>query len=90
MRVWITKYALTEGIIEAEAQTWVGTESIIELIRPDGSISSIYYHGKGKEWHESLENAIKKFDNMRSKKLLSLHKQVHKLMDMKPKVVKYS
>jgi hypothetical protein len=79
MKVWITKYALTQGIYEIEARTcYVGGGEMIEQI---GCERSTYYHGK--EWQETKELAIEQAEFMRQKKIESLKKQVKKLEELK-------
>lgn len=78
MKVWITKYALTQGIIEKEAEL---CESYDGMIRVSGKFS-YYLHGEGKEWHRTKESAIARAEEMRQKKIESLKKQIQKLEEM--------
>lgn len=79
MRVWITKYALTTGIIEAEAE-----ECEHDMIRAhENSFCPSYYHKEGRDWHRTKESAIAKAEEMRQKKISSLKKQIKKMEDMK-------
>jgi len=80
MKVWITKYALTKGIFEIEAE-------VCEFISPDmikevGCEYPTYYHGKGKDWHKTREDAVKRADEIRKKKVVSLRKKIEKLESM--------
>lgn len=85
MKVWITKYALTQGIYEAEVinncLTTDPSGNMIE-VKEKNKINS-YYHEKGKEWHETKESAIKRAEEMRRKKIASLRKQIERLDKMK-------
>lgn len=78
MKVWITKYALTKGILEKECED-----------RGNGAVKEaenrfpIYYHREGDEWHRTKESAIKKAEEMRQKKIASLKKQIEKLEKMR-------
>lgn len=84
MKVWITKYALTKGIIETEVyENCLGTDPTGNMIsiREKGYVS--YFHGKGNEWHTTKESAITKANEMRQKKISSLKKQIEKLEKMK-------
>lgn len=77
MKVWISKYALTRGIFEIEAER-------CESIDPDmiAQVSVRYqttYHGEGKEWHLTKEAAIERANRMRDDKIISLQKQMTKL-----------
>lgn len=71
---FVTKYALTQGILEIKA---------IEL--KDGMIKhidrghTVYYLGEGREWHRTKDEAVKKANELREKKLASLKKQIAKL-----------
>lgn len=79
MKVWITRYALTKGIIESEV-IYCGDDMVRE--RKQGCFP-IYYHGEGHEWHKTKESAIAKAEEMRKKKIASLKKQIEKLEKMK-------
>lgn len=79
MKVWITKYALTQGIFEKEAK---------ECDRPgmisiDEGYGCVYFHDEGKDWCRTRESAIKRAEEMRQKKIASLKKQIKKLEEMK-------
>ena len=79
MKVWITKYALTSGIIETEAE-----ECGDDMVRVHNStFCDSYYHKEGREWHRTKESAIAKAEEMRKKKIDSLQKQIKKLENMK-------
>lgn len=67
-KVWITKYALTSGIIEKEAEIKGGIAIVSTL--------ETYY---GKEWHRTEEDAKKRAEEMRLKKIESLKKQIERL-----------
>lgn len=48
MKVWITKYALTTGIIETEAE-----ECGYDMIHvPGADVTHSYYHKEGKKWQK--------------------------------------
>lgn len=81
MKVWITKYALTQGIYEIDARRCdnVVSNDMIESIKNTGS----YYHGEGRDWHLSKEDAIKKAEEMRQKKIANLENQIEKLRGLK-------
>lgn len=74
--VWITKYALTSGIIEIEAR--VCNNDMIEY----GELHLEYVHGEGTQWHRSHETAIFRAEEMKIKKIKSLQKNIKKLEDM--------
>lgn len=82
MKVYITKYALTQGIIEIDIEK-IRNFSIIEdkdmLCFNDGH--PVYFH-KG-EWCRSKEEAIQDAEKKREKKVASLRKQLEKLENLK-------
>ena len=79
IRVWITKYALTDGIREAEVSERVDPNVVmIKGVMADGTLDQ-YFHGEGKEWHRTLESAQLKAEEMRTAKIASLRKQIEKL-----------
>ena len=77
MKVWITKYALTDGIIEEEAK--LCSE---DMIKVEGRYFS-YFHSEGKEWHRTEEAAKARAEEMRKKKIASLQKQLKKYEKMR-------
>lgn len=77
MKVWITNYALTKGILEKEA-----TECGDGMINTGEKLGN-FFHGEGDEWHRTKESAIKKAEEMRLKKIASLKNQIVKLEKMK-------
>lgn len=81
MKVWITKYALTQGINEVEAEI-CATDMIMVKARKPRCFNE-YYYGEGKEWHRNRESALKRAEEMRTKKLSSLERQIEKLKKLK-------
>ena len=77
MKVYITKYALTAGIIEADAEILKG-----DMILINGDWNRCF-HGEGKDWHRTFEEAYKKAEQMRIKKIASLKKQLSKYEKMR-------
>lgn len=71
---FVTKYALTQGILEIKA-----IELDNEMIKQINEGRTSYYHDEGREWHRTKDEAIKKANEMREKKLASLKKQIVKL-----------
>jgi len=75
MKVWITKYALTQGIFEIEA----------EIVRDVSTkmVSTVkgYFHEP--DWHTSYEKSKEQADKMRNNALKSLSKKMKKLEEMK-------
>jgi len=76
MKVYITKYALTAGIIEREG----GEISDSHCYTKDSFGKRDYYHGK--DWHKSFEEAKKDAESRRDRKIVSIKKQLAKLEEM--------
>lgn len=76
MKAWITKYALTKGILEKEVE---GCRD--GMARESESHFPTYYHGT--DWHKDKKSAIAKAEEMRKKKIASLKKKIEKLEKMK-------
>lgn len=74
MKVWITKYALTEGIYEAEAEDCFDVSPTMIKVK-DEYIN--YFHGN--DWHRTREGAISRANEMKTKRIASLKKQIAKV-----------
>ena len=79
MKVWITKYALTRGIIEADGK--LTSSDFVSILNQDLSLPTHWFY-KG-EWFSDKESAIHKAEEMRQKKIASLKKQIEKLERMR-------
>ena len=79
MKVWITKYALTDGIIYTEGIEMLGgiwvTDEKVYLGRNHFFV--------GNEYCKTKEQAIQKAEEMRQEKIASLKKQIEKLERMR-------
>lgn len=78
MKVWITQYALTNGIEEMEAEQCDNAK----MVEVRGEYTG-YYHGEGKNWHRTKEGAIKRAEDMRVMKIVSLKRSIAKLEALK-------
>lgn len=76
-KVWIAKYALTQGIFEEEVYLCQSGPEMVSTA-PEYGIAN-YYHGKGREWHETKASAVAKADAMRKDKIASMKKKIAKL-----------
>ncbi len=72
MKVYITKYALTKGIEHIE----VKETSYPEYVKENTKWGRDFHKG---DWWENKDDAIKKAEGMRKKKIASLEKQIGKL-----------
>ena len=72
MKVWITKYALTQGILEREVELPLRDyPTMIKVCDLE------YYHGS--EWHVTRKAALIEAEQMRGRKIKSLERQLTKL-----------
>lgn len=84
MKVWITKYALTDGIIEAQqitGATYEGKEYAF-FVDGNGQYNADFYIPY-EELFWDKNSAIVKAEEMRQKKIASLKKQIEKLEEMR-------
>jgi len=79
MKVYITQYLLTKGIIEEDAinVSEVG-DSMIKVNRSGYT----YYYSKP-YWYTDKQEAIEHAESLRQKKIASLKKQIKKLENLK-------
>lgn len=81
MKVFITKYALTQGILEREAEKATENETIT-VVERENKYSFMTYYRKN-EWFDNLTDASLHAEEMRKKKIESVKKQLAKLEKMK-------
>lgn len=72
MKVYVTKYALTQGILEKEVKSVSPTFVATTCTRWDE-----FYHKP--YWYETLEEAYEHAEKLRKDKIKSLQKQIDKL-----------
>jgi hypothetical protein len=77
MKIWNTKYCLTDGITEHEVNKCT-SRGMVEISK-DSQAFATYLHGEGKEWHRTEKEAIERANEVKIKKLKSLDKQVKKI-----------
>lgn len=78
MKAYITKWALTEGILEVEGKQSEHSPSLF-VGSQKGSAHAVYAHGEGKHWHRTREEAIVRAEELKRRKILSLKKTIEKL-----------
>lgn len=79
MKVWVTKYALTKGIIECEAR-WNEHNPHLAIVRFGESYFDSFYPRE--EWHLSFEAACARAELMRQAKMVSLRKALQKMENL--------
>lgn len=81
MKVWITKYALTQGIRVVEnAKHCADISPNMIAVRHSGGLTE---HFHGTDWHRTKEAAVEKATIMRYAKIMSLKRQIAKLESLK-------
>ena len=78
MKVWITKYALTDGIIEVDSEQ---DRLTYGLVVTEGAFKNEWFNRR--DCFTSRTSAIKKAEEMRQKKIASLKNQIEKLEKMR-------
>ena len=81
MKVWITKYALTDGIIEAESDEKTQTKKKLFAFWNNDEFGGFY--PQKEEVFFDKQSAIKKAEEMRQKKIESLKRQIKNLEEMR-------
>ena len=77
---WITKLALTKGIIEIAAQDATRFPHDPNLLRTDKDGYVLLYHKP--DWHDTREDAVARAEQMRSKQIAFLEKKLRHLKEM--------
>lgn len=87
MKVWITKYALTDGIVEGELiakhrmeDDYTKEFKILYLCK---NLQGDQFYLKKDEFYYSLDSARFKAEQMRQEKIANLKKQIEELEEMK-------
>ena len=76
MKIWITKYALAQGILEKEGNLFMD-DPILACVLAHDNLITAYYHQK--EWHTTREEAVIEANRMKEKRLVQLKKQIIRL-----------
>ena len=79
-KVWITKYALTQGIYPVEVELCDNADG--KMVSEVGSEYHTVYYGEGRDWHKTEAGAIEYAKKMRDKKVASMKKAIKKLEAM--------
>jgi len=80
MKAFITKYALTDGILEFEGE--IAGDGMFRYRRSAEHYEE-FAHGEGKDWHITRESAVSRALEMRIAKLKSLDKQISRISAIK-------
>lgn len=84
MKAWITKYALTKGVLEVEAEDLTQEYTSMIAVEPSknphlGWAYRMYFQGDGQDWTSTLEEARCRFEELKIKKIQALRKQITEL-----------
>jgi len=82
MKVFVTKYALTQGILEVEVEGEPTQGGMVISVPQSGEYKD-YFHGEGKDWHRTLDAAREQAEKMRIAKIESLKKSLTKFERLK-------
>ena len=78
MKVWITKYALTQGIFCTEVKPCFDINP--KMVSTLDKYAQCYHGG---DWHENKSDAVARAEEMRKKKIFSMEKQIKKIQALK-------
>jgi hypothetical protein len=81
-KVWITKYALTEGIFQVTAMFDSDVDKIASVAGDiqRGTVQT-YYHKPF--WHEHKADALRHAEELRRRKIAALERQIAKLLKLR-------
>ena len=79
-KFWISKYALSKGIIEVNAEISENSDQIIKCYIEGYHMT---FFGENKEWHRTWEEAFEMAEKRRDKRIASLKKQLKTLEQLK-------
>lgn len=82
-KAYVTKYALTDGIVIVDAEASENSIGMISYKKPD-HWGTMFAHGK--DWHRTEEQALARAEEMRKKKIVSLEKSIAKMRSIEIKV----
>jgi hypothetical protein len=68
---WVTKYALTDGILKMQVEDCFDTSP--DMVKKINGPANTFFHGN--DWHRSHEEAIARAKEMQAAKLKSIDKQ---------------
>lgn len=79
VKFFVTKYALSQGILKFDGLLGQGRSKGVASGRISGEGSMAYFFGEGKDWHLTLESALKRAEELRKAKLVALHRQISEI-----------
>ena len=79
MRCFVTKYALTRGILQVEVELCLDVDPDGGMVADHSEYHTCYHKP---DWHRTRVSAVARAEQMRLAKLASLRKQITKLEAM--------
>jgi hypothetical protein len=85
MKIYVTKYALTEGIQEMEGEEPTAEFPGLLVVRGDRGQGQYtqYFHGEGREWHRTYQGASAQANKMARKEIESVKRKLERLKGLK-------
>ena len=80
MKIYVTRYALTRGILEYEGKVSEAYPNMAICESADGLNREEAFHGN--DWHRTLDEARKRARTMRQNKINSLRVSIQKLSSL--------
>lgn len=77
VRVFVTQYALTEGIREYDVRPSGVSPDMVVLSR--AGQHDLCFHGEGKDWHRTFEGAKARAELMRKRRIAGYKKSIARL-----------
>lgn len=77
MKIWVTKYALTQGITEHEADVSDKWPTMATIAATGPGEYTQHFHGA--EWQKTHEAALARADEMRAHEIKRLERRIGKL-----------
>jgi len=80
MKIYVTKWAITQGILEMEADDTVsGTARTVFVPQSRSSFAQAFHSN---EWHKTKAEAVERAEEMRRAKIVSLQGQLAKIQNL--------
>jgi hypothetical protein len=79
MKVYVTKYALTQGILEKEVELPLSNSDTMVVERVPGQLSQFFHKPF---WYVTREEAVTHAEQLRVRKIASLLKSIEKVQKL--------
>ena len=87
MKIYITKYALTEGILTGTAAVIDGNMASVYVLhdskgRVFNEVTTKQYHFHNRDWHKTRTDAVARAEDMKQKKIRCLERNLRKIQEL--------